>query len=213
MKEELIYEILGKAYFGKTPDESKEIEDLNLILHPGSKLFIDVGASLGQYTKRANEIMKTGRIIAIEADPVRYEHLLKISKRWMKNSKNTIEVVHAAITSTSGMTDFFITNSNISGGLFKRDISEVDNWEKIRVPSLTLDKICGDQKPDLVKIDVEGGEMDVLMGAKILLESGAKFLLEIHSALLKINVEKFFVNAGYVSAPFYNHRFYQKRFV
>lgn len=211
MKEELIYQILEKAYFGETPDENKEIEDLNLILPPESKLFIDVGASLGQYTKRANEIMKDGHIIAIEADPIRFKRLLQLSKEWGKNSTNTIEAINGAITSISGIIDFFITNSNISGGLYQRDdICDADNWKKIRVPGLTLDEICGRHKPDLIKIDVEGGEMNVLKGSKNLLASGTKFLLEIHQDSSEI--ENLFTRDGYICNCFYNHLFYQKKF-
>ena len=211
MEENQIYRILEEAYFGENSDESAEIENLNLILPSNSKLFVDVGASLGQYTKRANEIMKNGHIIAIEADPIRFKRLKQLSERWAKDSTNIIEVIHAAATNMSGLIDFFITNSNVSGALSERNISEVNNWEKIRVSGLTLDEICRNKKPDLVKIDVEDGELNVILGSKSLLLLGVKFLVEIHQYLLKIKIEKLFSNMGYISNKFHNHRFYEKK--
>src|SRR3546814_11404070 len=67
-----VYAILNRAYFSEDCHEKTLLEQLPRFLEK-SRLVVDVGASLGQYTKCASEAMKSGRIVAIEADPIRHE--------------------------------------------------------------------------------------------------------------------------------------------
>jgi len=74
MDKDRIYEILKKAYFSEEKDEKEIIENLPVVLR-GVKIFVDVGASLGQYTFFANKYIREGQIFAIEPDPIRFEEL------------------------------------------------------------------------------------------------------------------------------------------
>ena len=53
--------------------------------------------------------------------------------------------------------------------------------------------------PNLIKVDVEGAEMTVLIGAKTLLDSSKtpKWLIEVHSEALEKEVQQFLASHHY----------------
>ena len=220
MDKDKIYESLNKAYFSEEMHERVTVEKLPQLLQSATA-FVDIGASLGQYTYHASRCMKGGRIIAIEPDPVRFERLVQNCLQWGAETGNIIEPLQAAICDLDGTVTFHTTNSPVSGGLFRHATSEAKKetetviWQKITVPSYRLDTLLteklpdGTQKfnmPDLVKIDVEGSESRVLAGCPCLLAEGkTKFLIEIHSwhypgeKVQEQNVFKFMRSYGYYS--------------
>lgn len=214
MLKDQIIEELNRAYF--TPDcHEKEVLDHLPELLADVKVFVDIGASLGQYTFHANKHMKEGTIYAFEADPIRFEELEKNCRKWEALSTNRLIPVHAAVSDKNGTIDFFITNSNLSGGLFTRDNpgKSVD-WEKICVKSIQLDSFFDDQAPGLVKIDVEGAELSVLKGAENMLQKARPaVLVEVHSFSGQVNpaeVFRFMGANGYYSKNFFGRLLFTK---
>jgi FkbM family methyltransferase len=170
-----VYEALDRAYFSEEPHEQETLEHLPALLSDGA-LVVDVGASLGQYTKAISSYVRGSEIVAIEADPLRVEQLKRNCEKW--NGENTIRAVHLALTDHAGRVPFFVTNSPYSGGLIEHDVPV--EWEEIELQSSTLDDLFRDP-PQLVKIDVEGAERRVLLGARKLLQTGrTNFLIELH---------------------------------
>jgi FkbM family methyltransferase len=181
MEKQEIYHALNKSYFSEQCDEMEVLNKLRPIFNR-SHIFVDIGASLGQYTKFANENMQDGRIYCLEADPVRFEELERNCQEWGKDSRNSLSPIHAAASDTEKPLTFYSTMSNVSGGLFKRDNVSQDNWTQFNVQGLTLDSLMENTIPDFIKIDVEGSELRVLRGAEKILKAGkTKFLIEIHS--------------------------------
>jgi FkbM family methyltransferase len=182
MDKEEIYRVLNKAYFSENCDEKEELQRLAPIV-ARAKCFVDIAASLGQYTNFANRHMTGGEIYAIEADPIRFEELERNCGKWAKESDNRLYPIHAAVSDIDGVTGFFTTNSNVSGGLFIHPVkSENVQWQEVEVRSITLDRYFGNKFPDFVKIDIEGGELRALHGAKWLLtECKPLFFIEVHS--------------------------------
>jgi len=182
MDKQQVYATLNAAYFSEDCHERQLLDNLQRFLS-GAKLFVDVGASLGQYTLTASRAMHGGRIIAVEADPIRHEELARNAARWSAESGRAIETLFAAVGEAPGEATFYTTHSNVSGGLFPRpEAGDDDAWQEIKVPSVTLDDICGDEVPDFVKADIEGAEMRMLKGARRVLEQRrTAFLLELHA--------------------------------
>ena len=182
MDKQEIYRILNEAYFSEECHEKDVLDHLPALLG-GVKVFVDVGASLGQYTFFANKHIQGGQIFAIGADPVRFEELKENCRKWESESasNNKLTALHAAASDLDGKTMFFVTNSNVSGGLFKHNAAQAVDWHEIIESCYRLDTLFGDRGPDLVKIDVEGGEPRVLRGATAILREGkAGFLIETH---------------------------------
>lgn len=184
MDKSQIYKILGEAYFSENPHEKELLIDFEKMLI-GAALFVDIGASLGQFTKLANRVMRNGEIIAVEADPVRFEELERNCAQWAKESGNKIRAVHAAISDRNGTIVFQTTNSNVSGGLVRHAVNNAGEgvtWSEVRVPSLTIDELCSKQNPTLIKMDIEGGELAALKGAqKCLAARKSRLVVEIHT--------------------------------
>ncbi|MBA7626836.1 hypothetical protein ES703_34294 [subsurface metagenome] len=90
-------------------------------------------------------------------------------------------MLHAAISDLDGKTQFYTTNSPLSGGLFKHKSTTSHEWQEVSVDCFRLDSLLRDIQPDLIKIDVEGSELRVLRGCtRILKEGKARFLIEVH---------------------------------
>ncbi len=180
------YEALERAYFSDQMHERDALGVLRGLLN-GARCFVDVGASLGQFTRCAAETMSGGRIVAVEADPERFERLQANCKAWAASSPCEIVGVHAAAVDHDGAVTFFTTDSRVSGGLFVHETATSGagglpvSWRKITVQGCRLDALAADRIPDVVKIDVEGAELRVLKGADRLLRRGHTiFLVELH---------------------------------
>lgn len=181
MDKQQVYDILNKAYFSEECHENMIMKHLPSMLR-SVNVFVDVGASLGQYTQLANKSIQEGHIYAIEPDPVRFEELQRNCHKWSRLSSNKLTPLNAAVADTQQKVKFFTTNSSTSGGLFKHPTQQkAADWEEIEVDGLSLDTLFIEDGPDFVKIDVEGAELRVLKGAtKILRDGNAKFLIELH---------------------------------
>lgn len=216
MDEAEIVDRLNAAYFSDDPHEIATLEALRPVL-TAAKRFVDVGASLGQYTRLANTVMRNGQITSIEADPLRARVLGDNCRDWSGN--NRLEVIHAACGDQSGEVSFCVTHSDVSGGLWEHATPagrEVE-WTRVTVPMITLDSLPG-PPPDLVKIDVEGAEFRVLQGAVGLLSAGVSaFIVELHgwgdptTGHTSQDVLQLMEAHGYHSWDFFGSRFFAKR--
>ena len=187
MQEEEIYNKLEHAYFSDSPDEAAVLEKLPLILG-NCRHFVDIGASIGQYTYNANLIMRNGRIDSYEAEPVRFKKLRENCGKWQSSRSNILLAHHAAVAKSSGAIIFHTTQSSISGGIFPNRLDHLDesarasvNWTTIEVPAVSLDDLYGNAPPDFIKMDIEGAEGEALQGAiRLLRKRRTTWLIELH---------------------------------
>jgi FkbM family methyltransferase len=173
------FDHLYSTYFGEHQHEREEVEHFPKLL-TGCDIFIDVGASLGMYTYYANKALTHAKIIAVEADPDRFEELKKNCEKWQAESTNQLVAVHAALGDSRDPVEFFKTGTQISGGFFPVG-ERATNFVRVEVPQALLDDFYEEGRQTLVKIDVEGAEYRVLKGASKHFRAGTtRFLIEFH---------------------------------
>jgi FkbM family methyltransferase len=128
-------------------------------LRPGS-VFVDVGAHLGLYTLRAaSRIGPEGRIVAFEADPYTATALAANVKR---AGLGNVRVVAKAVSDHVGSTAFWLSAGTYSSSLYRRP--SMASIERVEIDATTIDAEVGPAEDVVLKIDVEGAELDALGG-------------------------------------------------
>ena len=151
------------------PDTHRLIKDT---LEPGD-LFLDVGAWIGPTTMWALEA--GAAVIAVEPDPIAgaylSSYLLVLADLWL-----------GALTVDGG--EVVLAPNPKDGGFFGDSMSRIGEIG-IPVESWTLDQILGDRVPKMVKIDVEGYEVELMPSiAPRLAEMGCVVQVSCHGEIL-----------------------------
>lgn len=152
------------------------------LLQPGQVAY-DVGANIG-YTSLllAEAVGPAGLVVAFEPLLVNFRRLcenldLNAQGKW-------VEAVNAAVGDQGGWAQFLVHSSGAMGKLSGSAGREIQYEHEIPVKIVTIDDFVlkhDRRAPNLVKIDVEGGERAVLAGMrKVLRRYRPALLLELH---------------------------------
>jgi len=142
------------------------------LVRPGDHV-LDVGANIGYYLLLFQQTVGlSGSITCIEPDP---DNLRELRSNITRNGFQNVRLLEAAVGSAEGRV-------SIARGLNSCVDDDTDRGHEARL--VALDSVA-DQPVDLLKIDVEGYELEVLRGACVLLErQQPTVLLEVHPHLL-----------------------------
>jgi FkbM family methyltransferase len=147
----------------------------------------------------AKAIGKTGKVIAFEPLPVNLERL-KINIH-LNHLEEQIKAVQAAVVGTPTSVPFFVHASHGMGKAAGSAGRKENYLEEILVPGTSLDHFVfeqGNPAPDVIKIDIEGGEILALPGMKRLLkETRPLIFLELHGEQAAHATWKIFTEAEY----------------
>jgi FkbM family methyltransferase len=167
----------------------------------GRDLAVDIGANTGTWTVELAKEFK--RVIAVEAD-VRAAAMIP-------RLPNVDVIEKAAYSNSDGVTFHFREESVYGSILDKHPIGggggkDVPCVTEKSVPTVTLDDLGGFVVPDFVKIDVEGGEVEVLKGAVDDWFSTV-FLVECHDTYdaVKAELERLGLCVSRIAHPFPGH--------
>jgi FkbM family methyltransferase len=149
------------------------------LVRPGDTV-LDVGAHFGIYTLLASELVgPSGRVVAFEPDPVSRSQL----ERNVRGARaSNVEVRPEAVADSHG------GGRLTAGALGTGDTSLTGGEHGLQVPTVTLSAFCAEREvtPDVLKVDVEGGEAAVLGGASPDLLRGLRaVILEVHEPMLR----------------------------
>jgi FkbM family methyltransferase len=126
--------------------------------------FVDVGANVGEFSLAAARIVGlAGRVLAIEPNPEIAAELL-VNRR-LNGWEDRMRVVIAAASDTTKFARFGIPEPRNRGT--SREIPTDSTLEAIVVQAAPLRDIlrfCSIGLPKVIKIDVEGAELEVLRG-------------------------------------------------
>lgn len=167
---------------------------------PKGGVFVDVGANIGLYSLVAAKTAK--EVIAIEPVPAVVERLRKNSEL---NSFTNISIFHGVASDKEGeKTLYFETINPIkSSSVVFYDASN----ESIQVKSFVLDFLLAGKKVDFIKIDTDGHDRNVIMGAKKIIEEQRPVVIfedaggSQPNGISRETIDEFFANAGYDITP------------
>ena len=143
---------------------------------------IDVGANVGQFAVATSKIFPESRIYSFEPNP---PCALQLKANVAK--LGNVETYDLALGETEGEIEFHVNAHSHSSSILPLASSHLEAFPDarestlIRVKVSTLDKVFGDvelQHPVLLKLDVQGYELQVLRGGRDLLTRVDYVLLE-----------------------------------
>jgi FkbM family methyltransferase len=139
-------------------------------LAPGSVMW-DVGAHIGFLSAiAARAVGPTGHVVAFEPLP---ENASRLRQTVEANALANITIREVAVSSSVGISAFYVHSSSLVGGL-----TQADGAQPIEVPTTTLDAELGvSPPPALVKVDVEGHEAEVIVGGHRVFNEVRPFLI------------------------------------
>jgi FkbM family methyltransferase len=180
------------ALFGR-PEEAKVAEVIKA-LHPGA-VFVDAGAHIGRYSlMAADRVGETGVVLAIEPDAGNFSLLCE---NMSLNRLTCIRARNLALGRENGTAELTCADDSATNTLYPEWLSILqpgDNSSTRPHQTVTvrrLDTLLQEEqleKADLLKIDVEGAEMDVLEGARESLERRRirAILCEVHQPIVQL---------------------------
>lgn len=150
------------------------------VLKPGGTM-IDVGANIGYNTTYAARLVgPSGRVAAVEPAA---DNLRVLRENIARNALSNVAVHAVAAGRTNEMRDLYLRGDvSAVNSLFPDSMyAEVTGTERVRVAP--LDDLV-DFDPDLVKIDVEGAELDVVAGMpRLMNQRSIQLIVEWHPRL------------------------------
>ena len=138
----------------------KEIAFVRRLLRPGMRA-VDIGANYGTYALAiSHAVGPSGKVWAYEPSSRTARYLRNTIAR---NGLANVELVQAAVCARAG-----------TGRLRLDELAELNRLgaggDGEEVPLTTIDSECGSRswgRIDFIKIDAEGGELDILLGGEV----------------------------------------------
>jgi FkbM family methyltransferase len=139
---------------------------LQSLVKPGMTVY-DVGAQAGFYTLMMSRLVgDLGRVYAFEPSVREARYLIEHVRM---NQLRNVHIVQAAVGAEQKLAGFSTDRAPCENQLTKEN-------DRLLVPVVSLDS-TGLPPPDLIKMDIEGGESDALKGARRILTDRRPIIL------------------------------------
>lgn len=137
------------------------------------QVVFDIGANIGVYSLLCSEQAAT-RVVAFEPHPATAEEL---ARNLESNGRKNVRVIRKALSDREGVQAFTDEGGSPVNRLVEKE--EVDR-EGIKVPICSGISFCEEEgmRPSIIKLDVEGHEVEVLRGFKNILDEISLLLVE-----------------------------------
>jgi FkbM family methyltransferase len=164
-----------KAVLFDAPDTKASIRRMQRLgFNPA--VVVDVGAYIGEWTRDLKRIFPCSRILMVEPQP---GHLNRLGA--LASALDGVELAPVLLGAQESVGIAFHMCESASSVLTESARSTVTNT--ISVPMTTLDKLTANTvfaRPDFIKLDVQGYELEVLRGAVLGLASAEAVLMEVN---------------------------------
>jgi FkbM family methyltransferase len=167
---EFLYrETLGRTVLIHGDFEFEERNRLSNYVRPGT-VAVDVGANIGVFTTSlAKALEGTGTVMAFEPIP---DNVTRLRRNVSLNGLGNVKVYSHAVGAAIGEVEIHIAADPAYHSVTNRSEHAISRTGHLRVPITELDTVwesSGQPSVSVLKIDVEGAELDVLRGAERLL--------------------------------------------
>jgi FkbM family methyltransferase len=156
----------------------RSVDALERLARTGVKVrtVLDIGAALGDWTRSTAAVFPSAVYVLVE--PLEeFSQCLESASRGVNGS-----VVQAAAASTSGEGTLHVHRDLVGSSLLREREGPTVDGEPRTVATTTIDELVADRQlgsPFLVKLDVQGAELDVLSGAKKTLGQASAVVVEV----------------------------------
>jgi FkbM family methyltransferase len=191
------------------------VEHRNALKNLSIGMVVDVGSNRGQFATLSRLLWPTSKLILIEPIPECVSKLKILFK-----SSSDVTILESAVGVTSSERDFYILKSSDSSSLYNvKNFSQSRHLavkSKILVKVETLDVLLAPYldemiaTPTLLKIDVQGGELDVLKGGNAIFSTFEYILIEVsfrelyEGQALVTQIVAVMIESGYQIEHLYN---------
>lgn len=161
--------------------------------------FFDVGANLGYFTLMSSFKINKGKIFAFEPVP---KNIAILKKNLELNDVKNVQLIEKALSVKEGKAHFAVEENGANSHFEDIDLvhAKMNKEDVVEVNVTTLDIFCKENNviPDVIKVDVEGAEVDVLKGAtELLKQKKTKWLVSVHTDPLMKGTLQIFKDHGY----------------
>ena len=214
----------------KSPQASSmpdPFDDQKYLVKKSSPVIFDVGSYVGEIACKYAKNFPDASIYAFEPTPTSYNELEKKTHKI-----NNIQIFNFALSDTNNKCQFYLnkfspTNSMLAPSSKAHNVwgnGLVETQETINVDCTTLDEFCKYKHIDhidILKIDVQGGELNVLRGANDILKDGRIDLIytEIifaetyQNQITVTDLLKFMDSSNFQLFNFYNPKYLNRRLI
>jgi FkbM family methyltransferase len=153
---------------------------------PAITTFADLGCNVGYFTCWLAHHRGRGlKGLMLDANP---EALAEAQWHVRANALSDVQAIHGVAGEAAGSVDFFLYDSNICSASQPPDRGVLDlagKWRKISVPSVRIGTLWrdrfGNMPCDLLKVDIEGSELNFVREEQEFLSLVKTMIVEWHS--------------------------------
>jgi FkbM family methyltransferase len=153
--------------------EALETQIIAKVLRP-TDIVLELGAAVGFLATWISQRLTAGRVISYEANP----SLIDVAANTFRLNDVNVTLRHAAVTGETGceLAEFFVHED------FWASSQIVNSGVRIEVAAEALQDILHSVRPDLIMVDIEGGELALFEHVEL---SGIRHaIVELHSAVI-----------------------------
>lgn len=170
---DIFYEIFWKQIYNQVPQNSPDI-----------KIIVDLGANIGMASLYFSSRYPDAKIYGIEPDPQNFDLLLSNMAHEISHSR--FVPVKAAVSGHTGMAYIDKAPKAYNTKISTLPVSQT------RVKTISITDLLSEfdiANIDLLKIDIEGAEMEIFSGDVCFLERVTNIVMECHSSSIKQQCE------------------------